>query len=148
MAQGPEQSIAVFNRAELNGVQFGCEEIEKASKAKNSIVMLRRQQGDNTCGGIYVGRVQSFITHTNPATRLEANILDAKWFKEPTPVSAGWNAELQCPVVMKAYSPPAPTGGYWKLEEVPPTKLILAPHIQDKNKWQVLHVHSDFLTRP
>lgn len=49
--------------------------------------------------------------------------------------------------MMKAYANPAAEGDYWPLQDVPPVKLILAPHLQDDSKWQVLHVHSDFLSR-
>ena len=102
--------------------------------------------GDKICGGVYVGRVQSFIAHKEPGTQEEVRILDAKWFAEPSMMES-WNAELECPVVVKKYKAPAIEGDYWLLQDVPPIKLILAPHLHKNNFWQVLHVHSDFMSR-
>lgn len=148
MTRGPDRFITMYNKVEINGVQFGCKDIEENQKAKNSIVMLRRDEGDKTCGGIHVGRVHSFIVSKAPGTGEEVNILDARWFKEPAG-EASWDTDLRCPVVFRDFKPRDPSGDYWRLEDMPAVKLILAPHLDDpgKKKWQVLHVHSDFVAR-
>lgn len=131
------------------GVKFVCERLEHKKKAKDSIIMIKNS-GSTLCGGIEVACLQGFLTHRAPGSTVSdpvtSYIADVKWFNIPSGAGGSWNAEIKCPVVMKS-TRSDPQGNYWDFSRVAPTKLILAPHLTASNKWQVLHVDSDFLTR-
>jgi hypothetical protein len=135
----------------MNGVEFCCERIDTNKKAKDSIIMIKNTSPNSSsiCGGIYVGRIQSFIQHVPPGSKASdapSLIIDAKWFAIPDNGDKQFNHEIGCPNVMRTYRND-PGGNLWPFQAVAPTKIILGPHLQYKNMWQVLHQDSDFLIK-
>ncbi len=142
-------------RAEYNGVKLVSERLEVNKKAADSIIMAKRHSPNEGDPKIDVGRIQAFIHNIIPGTEEEeAWIVSAAWFDHPRRQEERMNVEINCPVVMNAKKD-YPSGNYWPLTEIAPTKLILAPYITCRNgnwcvkddRWQVLHTASDFITR-
>eukprot|EP00955_Chlamydomonas_euryale_P001247 14597-Chlamydomonas_euryale.AAC.2 len=105
--------------------------------------------------GIEVGRVQSFynvrLPHSGtlgegPTDHNEHMYLaSVKWFAT-TPAHGANHSAIGCPSVKRTiYNDP--DGNYWELGSIIPTKLGLAPHLTNRNLWQVVHTDSDFMKR-
>ena len=147
MSQGPPFTVWLYDRADVCGVKFTSSRVEGKRKAKDSVVMIRTESP--LCKGAEFGRALRFIRFKATGTAVDEghmNVAVVAWFKQPAP-PLDWNAEIKCPCVLKQYRSD-PDGNYWDLHNIVPTKIIMAPHLRNENVWQVLHVDSDFLTRP
>ena len=143
MVEGPPLHVTQFGRASISGVCFTTEGLEGKRKAKDSVVMIRTNSA--LCGGAEFGRVSVFMEVQKPGiTEAKAQVASVLWYKiQP---GSDWNEELGCPVVCRQYKGD-PEGNFWDVNQIIPTKVILAPHLKQPAMWQVLHVDSDFLTR-
>jgi len=146
--KGPRNVLNIYNKGSLGGVNFGCKHIERNKKAVNSIIMAPRE--DKICGGIYVGRILSFISHMPPGCKPTDHptcILDVEWFEVPSGSKPHFNASINCPVVSRT-TKSDPGGNFWPFLSISPTKLMLLPYIpKDESLWQVCHTDSDFIER-
>lgn len=136
---GPDPVVTGFDRAEVAGVPFACERIQKSTQAKICTVMVRVQQG-----GFAVGQVRLFFRWdppwSTPATskQHELEVADVQWYGK-----SGVNPRLfGAPQVFRHFVKDAYLN-ICLVEEIIPCQICLVPHTQRQNAWQVL-----FLGRP
>ena len=118
----------------MNGVEFCCEKIDSTKKAKDSVIMTKNtsSNGPHLCGGVYIGRIQSFISHRSPGSSHSdplSLIVDAKCFDIPV---EHFNVDIGCPNVMRTFRKDH-GGNFWSFQAIAATKIILGPHLQHKN---------------
>ena len=148
----PSSVVRIGTRAKLNGVELSSVKSEhKGYKAVNSNVMIKRESDE--CGGIEVGRIQFFVRYRRFDEQWQ-EVAAVKWYGVPERrrhegesrlARRDWHPKLKCPQVDRV-SKSDPTGNYWPLKDLIPTKVSLGPAADD-HLYIVLHVDSDFLTR-
>lgn len=142
-----EDLLVYFGRAaEVSGVYFSSIEGErKDAKARNSVVMIKRDPTDKRCGGVEVGRIQRFIMIRRPDDQGWWHVAAVNWLGTPSGSVAqpDFNLRIGCPLVLKS-ARNDPCGNYWLLDHIQPTNVALAPS-NHTSQWCVLHRDSDWL---
>ena len=143
VADGPPECVTVFDRAEINGCKFTCSRLERAKKAKDSIVVIMDHA--TIPPSPVVGQVLRFLEWRS-SSGMKHNIADVKWFAKP-PGPHRFDAKTKCPVVLNT-TKDDPDGNFWCCSAILPTNIILAPHPKfPTDKFLVMHQDSDFLRR-
>ena len=130
----------VFDRAEISGVNFACEQMQSRAKAKSCTAMVRTPADDEN--RIAIGEIRSFLRWLPPwgsEPEDALDIADVQWYG-----SKGRNAGLLGGQQVTRAFKSDKQGNLCLVGEIIPLHPLLVPHLQNSQWWQVLHLRLDF----
>lgn len=107
---------------------FACTHLEGAKKAKDTLVLVR---GDD--GKLRAGRVQAFLSHATPddtdaSLEHQVSLAHVRWHKDVPEEQAQLHAELDCPVFGKGLEANAASGNMCLVRELLPYNVASYPY--------------------